>query len=199
MGMEELLRIGMPETETILGPEYFIHTSVGIIVHTQPFYPQRIEPDILIVSQKDQPREDGLLPWGLPAGRREGSESVVETAVRELFEETGIRTNPENFRYFSTVGRGKIVLSYQIHEGGIPNITLAKTVDPQLRVRIIPRLATTSSGENEIGAMALLPIEVFFDHGLIYAIRDHIPHVYRGEIWHTIRQQLLRRRVIFDY
>lgn len=32
--------------------------------------------------------------WGLPAGKQQGNETLIETAVRELQEETGIALNP---------------------------------------------------------------------------------------------------------
>lgn len=44
--------------------------------------------DILLVSRKNPP-DVGL--WGFPGGKMEFGESIEQAAVRELFEETGVR------------------------------------------------------------------------------------------------------------
>ncbi|GAA2168024.1 NUDIX hydrolase [Pedococcus bigeumensis] len=38
--------------------------------------------------------------WGIPGGWREPGESAVECAVREVWEETGLRLDPEGLRVF---------------------------------------------------------------------------------------------------
>lgn len=39
-------------------------------------------------------RRDDSTDWGLPGGKREGAESLAETAARELREETGVVVDP---------------------------------------------------------------------------------------------------------
>ena len=66
----------MPETESVLQP--IIDKSYGII----PVFPTKPRQYLLIYQAKGY--------WSFPKGHKELSESNLQTARRELFEETGI-------------------------------------------------------------------------------------------------------------
>ena len=64
---------------------------------------------ILMVGRKDQPQN-----WGLPGGKVEKGELVSKAAIREVYEETGLRLNFEYLKYVCTLREHKpiIVLVY---------------------------------------------------------------------------------------
>ena len=53
----------------------------------------RGEPHVLVLRRAFHGRNPGQ--WALPGGRAEPGETAVQTALRELAEETGVRTGPE--------------------------------------------------------------------------------------------------------
>ncbi len=59
-----------------------------------------IEYDNKILLLKRAPEKKGGGTWGLPAGKVEPGESVLEAAKRELFEETGIEVAPYKLEFF---------------------------------------------------------------------------------------------------
>ena len=54
--------------------------------------------DILMLHRA---KSDGIEPnkWGIPAGKLEDNESAIEGMIREIQEETGINTTPEQLQY----------------------------------------------------------------------------------------------------
>lgn len=54
----------------------------------------RDEPHVLILKRSFSGRNAGQ--WALPGGRADDGESAIETALRELEEETGIKAGPEH-------------------------------------------------------------------------------------------------------
>ncbi len=59
-----------------------------------------IEYDNKILLLKRAPEKRGGGKWGLPAGKVEPGEAVLDAAVRELFEETGIEAAPHQLEFF---------------------------------------------------------------------------------------------------
>ena len=56
--------------------------------------------------------------WTLPKGKRESGESWQETAVREVFEETGLRAELVSFAGsigYTVAGTAKVVLFWNMH------------------------------------------------------------------------------------
>jgi len=47
--------------------------------------------------------------WGLPAGKIKENETALQTAVRELFEETGLTVNHEDLRQVPEEYKGKML------------------------------------------------------------------------------------------
>ena len=58
---------------------------------------------LLMLQRHDRPgnREGGK--WGVPAGKLNKDEIAIDAALRELFEETGIKLLPTDIEYRSTV------------------------------------------------------------------------------------------------
>lgn len=52
---------------------------------------------LLLLRQENKPQP---LSWGVPAGKVEGNDSLLETITREVKEETGIVIPSSNFNYF---------------------------------------------------------------------------------------------------
>ena len=215
-----LLDIGMPEgvanKEAIFKP-----SSVGVIIHTGDFeFEERKrkrsgEPEVLLVRQADE-LVNGFHPWGTPAGRAEGNEGVVQTAEREVGEETGIRLDSSRLRWFCPSGDRRVIFSYQISAAEIPHIQEAE--EYELGIKVIPPDDNVNTGE--IDRLALVPVEVFFDHMLAGSHRvfrnlrllskyiyypeseevdeniDFVPAVYKSDIWQGIRHQMFVRKII---
>ena len=59
-----------------------------------------IEHDNKILLLKRAPEKKGGGKWGLPAGKIEPGESAVQTAIRELFEETGLEAASHQLEFF---------------------------------------------------------------------------------------------------
>jgi ADP-ribose pyrophosphatase YjhB (NUDIX family) len=52
------------------------------------------QPELLLVSER---MDDGSIFWGLPGGRAEGGEALIEAAARQVAEETGLIAEDLNF------------------------------------------------------------------------------------------------------
>lgn len=215
--------IGMPgrvaERPEILRPH-----SVGVIIHTGylEIAERRVygaeEPNVLLLRQADQ-FVDGFHPWGIPAGRSERDESIFETARREVLEETGIEIERERLRWFCPVSRNGAVLSYRVEHIDIANLGMAQL--HEFGIRSFPPHA--GANPREIDRAALVPVEFFGDLGMIgsrYTCRqvaskdrytyypngesvdediDFVPIMYKYQIWRSIRNQMLLRRIIPDF
>lgn len=53
---------------------------------------------LLVLRRDDIPTINWPGCWDLPGGKREGDESPADCALRELFEETGLRLDPARLR-----------------------------------------------------------------------------------------------------
>ena len=58
--------------------------------------------------------------WTLPGGGAEGSESAKECAIRELFEETGLKTSDLKYWGKKTVKKGKKSIEVSLFIGKCP-------------------------------------------------------------------------------
>ena len=70
----------------------FIQTGSAIIIRNE-------NKEILLQERTDRNM------WGLPGGCQELGEDLRETAIREAYEETGIKLNIENLVLINTVAR----------------------------------------------------------------------------------------------
>lgn len=213
--------LGMPKH---LAKENLIYpSSVGVIIHTGAFDLEKRrrlrtgEPEVLLVKQADQKIGD-VNPWGIPAGRRVGNETFLETAAREVLEETGIEIELSRFEWFCPFGDDKVILSYEIPYSEIPNIDKAEKLG--LDIKLIP--PPEGVNRKEIGELALVPVEVFFDHMSVGSHRIYrpisdsvrywkprevllgekqvfVPAVYKPDIWQAIRHQMFVRNLIPPY
>ena len=68
----------------------------------------------LLVGRRTSTSLEGANRYNPPMGMTEDGESSLETAVRECFEETGLRLNPTLFQYYDkeSWGQGKIGINY---------------------------------------------------------------------------------------
>lgn len=69
--------------DKIIG-KYILHNTAGVILFNEKF------DKVLLVCNA------GGYIWGFPKGNREKNETLQETAVRELYEETGIKITSKN-------------------------------------------------------------------------------------------------------
>ena len=199
---EQLLQMGMPESVAERG-EIFSPTSVGVIVHTGDFvFEERVrkrsgEPEVLLVRQADM-QVNGFKPWGIPAGRAQEGEGIIQVAVREVKEETGMEIEPQRLRWFCPVSDRQAVLSYQIGLSEIPRWTEA--VHYELDIKIFP----PSEGINtaEIDRLALVHVEVFADHMLVGSNRhfvmwdepcNYLDHPEKKVDWEKVGRRLYAR------
>lgn len=172
---EQLLQMCMPESVAERG-EIFSPSSVGVIIHTGDFvFEERRrkrsgEPGVLLVRQADE-QIDGFKPWGVPAGRTQEGEGIIQTAVREVKEETAIEVEPQRLRWFCpTWGDKHVVLSYQIGLTEIPR--WREAVSYELGIKIFPPSDVVNTAE--IDRLALVPVEVFADHMLVGSHRHFV-------------------------
>lgn len=218
-----LLGMGMPETvaqkEAMFNP-----SSVGVIMHTGDFdFEERRnnrsgEPSVLVVRQADQ-IVNGYHPWGITAGGSNPGESIIQTALREIPEETGINIDAKRLRWFCPVGERKVVLHYQITTDEIPRWEEAE--EHEHKIMVFP--PDESVDTSEVDRLALVPVEIFFDHMMVgrnsyyrkisllheyvYSPKsrevdenvDFVPAVYRSEIWQAIRHQMFVRKILPPY
>lgn len=185
---EQLLEMGMPES-VANRKETFSPTSVGVIVHTGDFvFEERRrlrsgEPSVLLVRQADKTL-NGFHPWGIPAGRAEQGEGIIQAAVREVREETGIVIDGKRLRWFCRPGDRQAILSYKIETADIP--LWEETIDHELGIKVF--LPASSVNTSEIDRLALVPVEIFADHMMVgshrHFVRMDIPrnYLYRPEI-----------------
>ena len=68
----------------------FIQTGAAIIVEND-------RGEILLQDRKDNDK------WGLPGGCQELGENLRDTAVREIYEETGLKFDPDNIFLIDTL------------------------------------------------------------------------------------------------
>lgn len=102
-----------------------ITPAVGVLIF-------RGEEVLLVQHGESSENETGI--YGLPAGRIQEGESEVDAAVRELFEETGLRASPKDLfplphAYVGELRRkhGTEWLSYRVFLGTMYSGTLKQT------------------------------------------------------------------------
>jgi 8-oxo-dGTP pyrophosphatase MutT (NUDIX family) len=57
--------------------------------------------EIILLHRQDYKPQGGT--WGIPSGKRDDGESPLDTACREILEETGIRIPRDEMKYFSVI------------------------------------------------------------------------------------------------
>ncbi|MDX3457390.1 NUDIX domain-containing protein [Streptomyces sp. ME02-8801-2C] len=57
----------------------------------------------VVILQRGPRAKFGQGMWDLPLGKSEPGEPITETAVRELYEETGLRVKPEDLKFAHVV------------------------------------------------------------------------------------------------
>ncbi len=110
-------------------------TNVGMEQRVA-FFPPDEDAKLLLVQQGDVEGN----PWNVVAGKRDGKETFLETAVRETLEETGLIYRPEQFNFLAACER-RIYLSALLPYGFNP-------------ASLLPR--------NEITGFQLVNVENFY-------------------------------------
>ncbi len=98
------------------GETYWVHRSVAvcvIAVHNNKF--------LLNKRGKNAPDFQGC--WNLPCGYLDFDETTKEAAARELFEECGVKVNPDNFQFLyvddkPTSNKQNVVFHYVVRLDG---------------------------------------------------------------------------------
>jgi len=118
-----------------------IRSNEGMFQHVA-FYPPDDDANLLLVQQGDVEGN----PWNIVAGKRNGTETFLETAVRETLEETGLIYRSEQFNFLAACER-RIYLSALLPYGFNP-------------ASLLPR--------NEITGFQLVNVEDFYNsrHGI---------------------------------
>lgn len=90
-------------------PVHWPQVGVGVIVR---------KGDALLVIQRDKPPGAGR--WSIPGGRQEAGETLFDTAIREVREETGVEITPRHIlTAVDSIGRdaaGGLAFHYTVVE-----------------------------------------------------------------------------------
>lgn len=62
-----------------------------------------VEYDNKFLLLRRQPHKASGNTWGLPAGKKEGNESIEQAVLREVEEETGVKLTASDIKYFESL------------------------------------------------------------------------------------------------
>ena len=83
--------------------------------------------DRLLISHRHPDKSEGL-KYDAPGGAVVSGESLLEGAVRELYEEVGILTSPERLEFIGAVGAGRhYAVTYLLKLDSLPELKLQPT------------------------------------------------------------------------
>ncbi|WP_155297885.1 Nudix hydrolase [Deinococcus kurensis] len=117
------------------GPELHTpveHRAAGVVVLN--------EADDILLVQERRGKEAGL--WHIPSGTVEPGENPQDTAVREVWEEAGVRAGLLKFlaAYLGHFPDGEPVLRHAWLAEALPDSTFAPTLPDEVReVRFVPK------------------------------------------------------------
>ena len=84
--------------------------------------------DRMLLLHRSKTETDPSL-WGIPAGKAEKGEADTQTAVREIFEETGLEIAEEALRYL-----GEIPIEYDALLVEFPVYEIQFTAEPEIKL-----------------------------------------------------------------
>lgn len=116
---------------------------------------------ILILHRLDNIPQGGT--WGLPAGKVEKGESNIETAVREIFEETGLQVKEEHLEY---------VMNFDWH---FPEVTV---YFPTYRLRLNESFDVKLEPKEHSEYKWITPKECYNMNNLIHGFNDLLEKIY---------------------
>lgn len=113
----------------------------------------------ILLQQRDDPLPpEGYGRWAVPGGRREGSESPRDTALREFEEETGVRL--QRLRFFRTVAPADLPAT----AGATLHLFFADDAVPRDQIAVYEGLDFQYWSPAEAGALRMNPgTRVMFD------------------------------------
>ena len=83
--------------------------------------------DRLLIAHRHPDKSEGL-KYDAPGGAVVSGESILEGAVRELYEEVGIPTTPEKLEFIGAVGAGRhYAVTYMLRLDRLPELKLQPT------------------------------------------------------------------------
>jgi len=111
-------------------PEGEFHIVVNIL-------PRNSEGKILITRRHPKKRYGGF--WEIPGGSVLAGEDPLDGAVRELFEETGLKVKPEELRYMGQIVReySGCIHNYYIYDGDFTKKDITLQEDETVDFRIV--------------------------------------------------------------
>ena len=99
-------------------PEGLFHPCVEVWVRVG---------DKVLIAQRHPDKSEGL-KYDAPGGAVVSGESLIDGAIRELFEEVGIRAEAESLKYLSAItGRKGYAVSYLLLLDELPEIRVQPT------------------------------------------------------------------------
>lgn len=161
-------------------------SSVGVLVHTGALNPLD-DPSFLLIEKVSE-KETG---WSIPAGHVEQDEvHPIETAIRELKEETGLIVSPEELELFGVVAKKdnedviRVVYSHNCRLTkifGLANFVLKEGI-------------WVTEGQpisDEVARLALVPRDMMYYRG-----HPIVSSFLRWDVMHDIKAKLEGLRVI---
>ena len=139
------------------GREYWISRSVAVVVFFIAYDENGLKHILAVQRGSGTPDPEFVGSWCLPCGYLDFDETLQQAASRELFEETGIKTNSNQFKllYFNddpkSDKRQNITFRY-LHTSTTP-------------LSLLKGLITTENCEsNEVSNIEFIPINKVFEY-----------------------------------
>ena len=145
------------------GREYWISRSVAVVVFFVAFDEDGLKYILAIQRGQGTPDPEYVGSWCLPCGYLDFDETCQQAASRELFEETGIKTNSNQFKLLYVNDNPK--------EDKRQNITFRYLHISTTPLTVLKSSITFKNSEkNEVSDIQFIPINKVFEYNWAF---DH--------------------------